>query len=183
MPSIHTQKTHTTAVVLIPPQDVWTPIQEIRSTHDRNFHRWMPHITMLYPFAERESFHAVMPTLAEAAAGVKPFAVQLARFSHFRQRRYCTLFLMPTPEGEIIQLHARLTQALPDFDDTGRYAGGFHPHLSVGQFQHQQIADAQARFQANWAPIAFTVAGVSLIYRAPETDDRFVVAETFPLVG
>ena len=43
-------KTHTTAVVLIPPESVQPPIQAIRSVHDRNFLRWMPHITLLYPF-------------------------------------------------------------------------------------------------------------------------------------
>ena len=50
-----TNKTHTTAVVLIPPEEVWEPIQALRRAHDRNFDRWMPHITLLYPFAERDA--------------------------------------------------------------------------------------------------------------------------------
>lgn len=38
-------KTHRTAVVAMPPPEVWEPIQAIRRQHDRNVQRWMPHIT------------------------------------------------------------------------------------------------------------------------------------------
>ena len=66
-------KTHTTAVVLIPPEEVWEPIQGLRRVYDRNFDRWMPHITLLYPFAEREDFSHVTPILETVAAQIKPF--------------------------------------------------------------------------------------------------------------
>jgi poly(A) polymerase len=33
-------------VVIIPPQDVWPPIQRIRQQHDRKIRGWMPHITI-----------------------------------------------------------------------------------------------------------------------------------------
>ncbi|MBI5480461.1 MAG: 2'-5' RNA ligase family protein [Deltaproteobacteria bacterium] len=46
-------KTHHTAVVIIPPGEIWGPIQAIRQRHDQQFHRWMPHITPLYPFRPR----------------------------------------------------------------------------------------------------------------------------------
>jgi 2'-5' RNA ligase len=181
--SAPTPKTYATAVVLIPPDEVWPSIQDIRRVHDRNFYRWMPHITMLYPFAKRKDFPRVAPELAEAAAQVKPFQIRLARFDHFRQRKYCTIFLSPEPEDLIVRLHSGLVHALPDLDDTARYAGGFHPHLSVGQFQHRQVESEQERLQAGWTPVQFTVSQVSLIYRAPETGDRFVAAKTFPLAG
>jgi hypothetical protein len=38
--------THTTAVVVIPPAEVWLPIQALRQQHDRQHRRWMLHITM-----------------------------------------------------------------------------------------------------------------------------------------
>lgn len=49
-------KTHQTAVVIIPPENLWQPIQQIRQKHDRHFRRWMPHITMIYPFRPRTQF-------------------------------------------------------------------------------------------------------------------------------
>ncbi|RKU22183.1 hypothetical protein C6503_04240 [Candidatus Poribacteria bacterium] len=173
-------KTHTTAVVLIPPEAVQPPIQAIRQIHDRNFRRWMPHITLLYPFAERRDFAEVTPALTKAAQQVSPFSFELARFDAFQHRRSCTMFLIPEPADEIGQLHTILLQHLPDYDDTARFASGFHPHLSVGQFQHRSLQTQQQRLQTEWQPIQCEVDAISLIYRSPETDDRFVVAEQFP---
>ena len=172
-------KTHTTAVVLIPPESVQPPIQAIRSVHDRNFLRWMPHITLLYPFAERRDFESVIPALAQVAQQVSPFSVEFVRFDAFRHRKSCTMFLVPEPEDEIVRLHSVLLQQLPDYDDTARFAGGFHPHLSVGQFQHRSLRIEQERLQTEWQPLQCEMTTLSLIYRASETDDRFVVAEQF----
>ena len=173
-------KTHTTAVVLIPPETVQPSIQAVRRVHDRNFVRWMPHITLLYPFAERQHFAAITPALAKAAQQVSPFSIRLTRFDAFKHRKSCTMFLIPEPEDEIVQLHSVLLQHLPDYDDTARFAGGFHPHLSVGQFQHRSLQTEQQRLQTEWQPIQCELEAISLIYRSPETDDRFVVAEQFP---
>ncbi len=173
-------KTHTTAVVLIPPESAQPPIQSIRRVHDRNYKRWMPHITLLYPFAERSNFTDVVPALVEVAQQIAPFSVELARFDAFKHRKSCTMFLVPEPVDEIVRLHSALIQHLPDYDDTARFASGFHPHLSVGQFQHRALQSEQQRLQTEWQPVQCEIATLSLIYRSPETDDRFVVAEQFP---
>ena len=60
------QKTHKTAVVVIPPDDLWAPIQALRKQYDRHFRRWMPHITLLYPFRPPASIERVAPILAQA---------------------------------------------------------------------------------------------------------------------
>ncbi|MXV73327.1 2'-5' RNA ligase family protein [Candidatus Poribacteria bacterium] len=148
-----TNKTHTTAVVLIPPEAVQPPIQAIRRIHDRNFERWMPHITLLYPFAARRDFAEITPALEKAAQQMSAFSVQFARFDAFQHRRSCTMFLVPEPADEIVRLHSVLLEHLSDYDDTARFAGGFHPHLSVGQFQHHSLQTEQQRLQTEWQPI------------------------------
>ena len=177
---IMSNKTHTTAVVLIPPETAQPPIQAIRRIHDRNFRRWMPHITLLYPFAERRDFTEITPALAKAAQQMSPFSIELAHFDAFKHRKSCTMFLVPEPADEIVRLHSVLLQHLPDYDDTAQFAGGFHPHLSIGQFQHRSLHTEQQRLQTEWQPIRCEITSLSLIYRSPETDDRFVVAEQFP---
>ena len=172
-------KTHTTAVVLIPPASVQPPIQALRRIHDRNFVRWMPHITLLYPFAERHNFESVIPILTKAAQQVSPFSVALTRFDGFKHRKSATLFLVPEPTDKIVRLHATLMHHLPEYGDTARFAGGFHPHLSVGQFSHLSLRTEQERLQTEWQPVRCEMEAISLIYRSPETDDRFVVAEQF----
>lgn len=172
-------KTHTTAVVLIPPESIQPPIQTIRKVHDRNYTRWMPHITLLYPFAPQQDFQDVIPALAEAAQQTDPFSISLTSFNAFRHRKSCTLFLVPEPKDTIVELHKILTQQLPDYDDTGRFSGGFNPHLSVGQFTHGSLRETQQKLQNEWKPIQYSVETYSLIYRSAETDDQFVVAENF----
>ena len=51
--------THTTALVTIPPAKSWPSIQAIREEHDRKIRRWMPHITLIYPFLPRQRFEAI----------------------------------------------------------------------------------------------------------------------------
>ena len=162
-------KTHTTAVVLIPPSDIQPPIQVIRKIHDRNYVRWMPHITLLYPFAPQQEFQDIIPTLSEVAQQTTPFSVSLASFDAFKHRKSCTLFLVPEPKDNIVELHRTLTQQLPDYDDTARFPGGFNPHLSVGQFAHGSLREAQQKLQNEWKPIQFEVESISLIYRSTET--------------
>ena len=59
-------KTHKTAIVLTPPDDVWGPIQQIRKVHDRKIRRWMPHITMIYPFCPEAEFARITEEVAAA---------------------------------------------------------------------------------------------------------------------
>ena len=93
------------------------------------------------------------------------------------------MFLVPEPEDGIVRLHSTLMHHLPDYDDTARFAGGFHPHLSVGQFSHRSLRTEQERLQTEWQPVHCEIDAISLIYRSPETDDRFVVAEQFRLTS
>src|SRR5215831_6667307 len=76
-------KTHHTAVVAMPPPEVWEPIQAIRRQHDRNVHRWMPHITLLYPFMPREQFGEALPGLMEVGRQSAALQVTLATFQAF----------------------------------------------------------------------------------------------------
>lgn len=174
-------KTHTTAVVLIPPESIQQPIQDIRKLYDRNYIRWMPHITMLYPFAPQSEFPDLIPALVQTAEQITAFTIKLSTFNAFKHRKSSTMYLTPEPDDNIKKLHKTLITQLPDYDDTARFPNGFTPHLSVGQFQHQTLTQEQIRLQTNWEPIQFEVDSLYLIYRSPETDDRFVVAENFHL--
>ncbi len=174
-------KTYSTAVVLIPPKGIWEPIQSMRRVHDRHFARWMPHITLIYPFVLQSEFVKVIPKLNKASAKAPSFHLTFRHFFHFRHRRSCTIFLIPEPEQPIIELRSVLTNAFPNYNDTSQYPGGFHPHLSVGQFKHKTVLPEQKRLQKKWNPIECDVTHISLIYRSPETNDRFVVARDFAL--
>jgi hypothetical protein len=63
-------KTHHTAFAIVPPEEVWGPIQAIRRRYDRQIHRWMPHINLLYPFRSRADFPNATPTHVDVCASL-----------------------------------------------------------------------------------------------------------------
>ena len=78
-------KTYKTAVVAIPPEGFQEPIQALRKKHDCHFRRWMPHITLIYPFRPVSAFEHTAPRLTRACRLVKPFEVRLVKPFNFQQ--------------------------------------------------------------------------------------------------
>ena len=176
-------KTHQTAVVLIPPQECWEPIQVIRRVHDRHVERWMPHVTLLYPFRPRAAFDEAADVLQSAVEDMKPFDVQLREFRHFRHGRMSyTIWLVPEPGDALKQLQNRLQAALPDCDDVSRYGAGFTPHLSVAQVRGAApLEELMGLLRESWRPLVFRATQVSLIWRDAPPNDVFQVDRSVPL--
>jgi 2'-5' RNA ligase len=174
-------KTHRTAVVAIPPPEVWEPIQAIRRQHDRNVHRWMPHITLLYPFMPREDFGEALAGLMEVGRQSATFQVTLATFRAFTHAfGKATIWLAPEPRHAFVTLQAALQAAFPAYDEQSRFPTGFTPHLSVGQTSsprgRQHLLET---LQAAWQPVQFTLTAIALIWR--EADGPFETAHVIPL--
>ena len=178
-----TGKTHKSAVVIVPPKELWEPIQTIRRIHDRQVRRWMPHITLLYPFVPADRFDRITELLAQTCRESEPFEVTLSGFRHFEHRpgRY-TLWLTPEPREPLVRLHEALWKVIPECDDVRRHPGGFTPHLSVGQAHgHGRLRELERSLQATWQPSSFTVTGIALIRRDDPPDDVFHIAHILPL--
>ena len=176
------QKTHKAAVVVIPPDDLWAPIQALRKQYDRHFRRWMPHITLLYPFRPPAAFPRVAPFLAQACRLKEPFKVRLKRFDFFVHTRHkATFYLVPEPVSEIKALHQALLDKVPDCSDVASFTGGFTPHLSLGQTRSQDIKAMCSRWQATWRPLSFTLEQVHIIWRNDPPDDIFRVGPVLSL--
>jgi RNA 2',3'-cyclic 3'-phosphodiesterase len=173
-------KTHHTAVAIVPPEEVWEPIQAIRRRYDRQIHRWMPHVNLLYPFRPQADFPTATPTLVDVCASLAPLTLTLGAFRSFRHGSgRCTLWLAPEPAEELRRLQATLQAAFPDCDDRGRFPAGFTPHLSVGQFTSSRDGErVREQLQVNWQPIAFTLTEVALLARGE--DSPFVIERRIP---
>jgi len=176
-------KTYRTAIVVIPPEEAWVPIQAIRQTRDRNYRRWMPHITMVYPFVPMRQFEPVIDELAESCRAVRPFDITLAEFRAFRHRGgRSTVYLAPEPTGALIALHGALLNCFPDCDDTAGFKRGFTPHLSVGQsVGRQETRELVDTLNSSWRELSFGVSQISLIWRNDYPDDTFRIAHQVAL--
>jgi len=174
-------KTFRTALALIPPADVWPPIQAIRRQHDRHVGRWMPHVTLIYPFRARETWGELLDPLRAACRERSPFTVTLAAFRYFRHRASYTVWLAPEPAAALIQLQAVLQEIVPECNDVLRH-GAFTPHLSVGQVAgREQLDRLLAELRASWTPVSFCADRVHLIWRGDPPDDVFRVGIELPL--
>jgi 2'-5' RNA ligase len=167
-------KTYKTALVIIPPEPLWEPIQALRQRYDRHYRRWMPHITLIYPFRPASAFERLTPLLARACRAVSPFEIQLARFDYFTSsRKNASLYLAAEPAEALQALQAALLTVVPDCDDANRFAGGYKAHLSLGQAGSQEAAALCADWQAGWQPLAFPLTRVCLIHRDDPPQDIF----------
>jgi 2'-5' RNA ligase len=177
------KKTHTTAVVLIPPAGIWESIQVIRREHDRHIRRWMPHITLLYPFRPREELAWLAEQFSAVCGRLEPFRVELVEMRFFRHRRESySLWLSPEPKEVLARLQALLGNIVPDCDDVTHNRDGFTPHLSVGQVRgERQMFMLKEALQTIWQPIAFTAYEISLIWRRDPPDDVFRIGQTVRL--
>ncbi len=174
-------KTPTSAVVWIPPDSAWPAIQVIRRRYDRHLPRWMPHVTLLYPFRPREDFDSIEPALYEACAAVKPFDAALAEIRSFEHSAHShTMWAAPEPEASFRALQAALQKRFPDCNDVANYPNGFTPHLSLGQSHGPpELTRRLEDTRASWTALQVAVSEVALIARIGETPFR--VERVIPL--
>ncbi|WP_199315623.1 poly(A) polymerase [Aerosakkonema funiforme] len=161
------------AVVLIPPAEIWPPIQTIRRRFDRRFDRWMPHINLLYGFLPAEYFESAANAIAQALREIKPFAITLENFATFTHHSSCTAWLRPVaePRSALHELQSILQQIFPQCNEQStKSSAGFTPHLSVGQFRTAPAAISQL---PEWHPLTFPVESIALISR--QGDEPFQV--------
>jgi 2'-5' RNA ligase len=172
-------------LVLIPPEDLWEPIQRIRRLHDPNVKRWMPHVTLLYPFVPHDDLADAADKVARVALGHRPFEIELARFTSFSHSSgKVTLWLEPAPREPIDRLEADLQAEFPNCDDVLHFRGGFVPHLSVGFFVERSASRiVRDEVERTWAALAYTQAHVSVIARSGLEREPFKVVASLPLGG
>ena len=166
----------------MPPKDLWPPIQQIRREHDPQMHRWMPHVTLLYPFLMEEYLRTAAAALESVCASFERFEITLDTFSYFtHDSGVATMYVTPLPEEPICDLHTRLKGRVPWCDDVDRFESGFTPHLSVGRFPVEDVEPARQRLEGHWTPIHWEVTEVSVIARSADGSGPFSVAYTLPL--
>ena len=176
-------KVYTSACVIIPPKELWDPIQKIRQQYDRQIHRWMPHITLLYPFRPKTEFNDLEKEFKELCSHIKPFEISFRnlRYFHHKHQNF-TIWLNPEPYILINHLQAELLKVVPDCDDVNKHKNGFTPHLSVGQIKGKKpLIKIIDKLQNSWKELKFTLNSVYFISRENNKQSKFEIIKKIPL--
>ncbi len=160
-------KVRSTAVVIIPPKKIWGAIQNIRKKYDRHIHRWMPHITLLYPFKLQSEFNNLKSSFSMICNKIESFEIAFNIFNYFNHgKQKYTLWLAPEPEQPVRSLQHKLLEIVPDCNDVNLYRKGFIPHLSVGQIEGKENLEPLLKnLQTNWIPLKFKITSIYFIAR------------------
>ncbi|MCB9638155.1 MAG: DUF504 domain-containing protein [Myxococcales bacterium] len=170
--------TYHSALIVMPPPELWDAIQAIRKEYDKSFHRWMPHINLVYGFVDAALFSDAAALIQDALADVEPFTVTFSKIRHFRHGKSDTIWLEPgvNPAPALQRLQARLQALFPSCDEQIRKSeAGFTPHLTLGQVRGEarsKLSHLVQAWQQDWQPIQFTVDHVALISRSDEQPFR-----------
>lgn len=170
-------KVFTTAVVIIPPNEIWGPIQDIRKKHDRAVKRWMPHITLLYPFRAESEFNDLESPFSFVCQKFKSFNIELNNFKYFHHgKQNYTLYLDPKPDNLIKDLQSKIFHLVPDCNDVTLHKSGFVPHLSVGQIKGKDnLGVILEAFQTHWKPLKFNLDSIFFIARENMKKSEFKI--------
>jgi 2'-5' RNA ligase len=174
-------KVYTSAVVIIPPENKWYAIQQIREKYDRNINRWMPHITLLYPFIPKIKYPEIDTQFSEICKKFEPIELTLNTFKFFSHSlQSYTIWLDPEPNTPIINLQSEILKIIPDCDDVNRIKGGFKPHLSVGQIHgKEQLIKLIESLQTSWKNLKFVVNEIYFIARENVKTSKFKIQKEF----
>ena len=175
-------KVITSAVVIIPPEEKWASIQKIRRSYDRNIERWMPHITLLYPFRPRSEYSNLEEAFSETCKNFEPFEASLENFRFFNHGgQNFTLWLNPESGDSIKKIQTDILKIVPDCDDVNKFKSGFIPHLSVGQTKGKsKVLKVILQLEQNWEKINFCVDRIYFISREKPKKSKFKIFKEIP---
>lgn len=174
---------HCAALVLIPPAEVWEPIEAVRRMYDPKIRRWMPHITLAYPFLPPERFGEAADAMEGPCAARDEFTVTFRRFGAFpRNRGDSILWLAPEPADAMANMRSALAGVLEPLRPGLFGYRSFEPHLTVGRFKKRgELRAAMDELASRWQPLVCAIGRVCLIERENRPDARFEISRSIPL--
>ena len=168
------------AVVVVPPERCHGPIQELRGQHDRRrLERWMPHITLLYPFTPERHFQEAALILEDAVRDLEPFEITLGELGTFSHKSSTTLWASCDSEDQALETLQAAIEREPWTEQSERGDHGFTPHLTLGSLKGSEVHADIAEARQIWEEQRFWCTEVALISR--RDDGPFEIRRRVPL--
>ena len=171
-----------TALCLIPPNEIWPQIQNIRSMWDPAYNRWMPHINLAFPFIPPAEFELGQQLLQDELAEFPAFKINFKELGFFSNKKKAILWVNPeVNDDQLNKLEQSIVKVFPFCtDQLKKSPDGFHPHLTLGNFTTAEVNEKKNQFQKTWVPSEIVMDKVSLIKRNGQ-EAPFAVINTVTL--
>ncbi|KAI1503083.1 hypothetical protein F5X99DRAFT_376760 [Biscogniauxia marginata] len=127
---------HDTALCIIPPTELWSSVDRLRSIYDKSYEKWPPHVNLVYPFVRIED----LPRAAESITsqlklwrqeiGDDGLDVQLETADAFPHRHENTIFICDNDAERASKLN-ELRKAI--FKALGQTPTSYRMHMTIGQ--------------------------------------------------
>lgn len=188
-PTLPAHQSYKSALVFVPTIDA--KIEELRKRHDKRFDRWMPHVTVVFPFvpedySENGGVSDVVSKVDKAISQIPRVPINFKQLGHFTHNKNShTLYLSPDENATKTLQHIvhNLADALPEYDEIRR-KGSFTPHVTLGQFRSlvelEQVREMVKDHFAESEQSTGVLAELSWVTRRGYAD-RMSVKKTFPL--
>ncbi|KAK4231274.1 nuclear poly(A) polymerase 1 [Podospora fimiseda] len=135
-----TLTSHNTALAIIPPSQLWAPIDHLRCLYDKAYVKWPPHINLLYPFIPPTSLELLSSTSLQPSSS--PFNLTLDTPGVFEHKHSNTIYLTCSSldqQEKVKELRRDILQGLGVVDGGGGQQQ-FKMHLSVAQTDDSSTA-------------------------------------------
>lgn len=138
-----------------------------------------PHITLFYPWRPAPLRAADIVAASAALSGFRPFEVTFRSLGRFPG----VLYLRPEPDGDLLALIRRLTDAFPELQPYSGEHAELVPHLTVARADTEGEVDRlEAEVHEHLAPHLPLVLAVDKVTVMEQGDDgRWTVRATIGL--
>eukprot|EP01006_Ploeotia_vitrea_P060818 TRINITY_DN76636_c0_g1_i1.p1 TRINITY_DN76636_c0_g1~~TRINITY_DN76636_c0_g1_i1.p1 ORF type:complete len:298 (-),score=34.64 TRINITY_DN76636_c0_g1_i1:59-865(-) len=175
-----------TALVILPPAESWSKINQCRKTlNDANYPNWPPHIPILHPFVPEGELEEASVNIAECIADVGPFKMELSEFDCSTEKsanKKPTIWLTPHSNRFVLQqLYTRLSYQFEESIPQPKRE--ISPKLMLGECILTKDVNQQVQqFNKQWTKaINWDVTHVHVL--AKQQDGKMAVVHSIPLVG
>ena len=131
---------HRSALVILPTMNRWKLIESYREEYDPSFHRWPPHINLLWPFfdltnCEDDEENVLLP-LRLLLSGYKRFDIGINEIDSFIENHISFMKLSSESTDHVKELYERLIGLFPQCSRKNR--NSYNPHMTIGQFDNEE---------------------------------------------
>lgn len=161
---------------------IYNVVESIRTSNDKAFTRWPPHINFIFPFVSSQNFDETKRILESEAIQkiineIKSVGITFDEVSYFDQKKIVTFHLKPNKESHDLleKLYVAVTTQINSkfpFCESKRKV--FHPHLTLGQClktNWNNGFDRTIKEQFNF-PTKVKFDGLTHLNRSQESNDR-----------